>query len=114
MDMMAPKEGHVTMFMAGETGGTGRDLPLRAPLIPFPVWDPGGTQYITKWALFTSLGLFFSNCNSCIGGFSPFKTLGDPLPRGPQRPSPPYLSNHFSSPDNVTPPPRKYATAHIN
>ena len=27
--------------MAGETGGTGRDLPLRAPLIPFPEWDPG-------------------------------------------------------------------------
>ena len=25
-----------------ETGGTGRDLPLRAPLISFPGWDPGG------------------------------------------------------------------------
>ena len=23
-------------------GGTGRDLPLRAPVIPFPGWDPGG------------------------------------------------------------------------
>ena len=28
--------------MAGETGGTGRDLPLRTPLILFPGWDPGG------------------------------------------------------------------------
>ena len=29
--------------MAGETGGggTGRGLPLRAPLISFPGWDPG-------------------------------------------------------------------------
>ena len=44
------------LFMAGETGGggTGRDLPLRAPLIPFPGWDPGPDSYITKWTLFTS------------------------------------------------------------
>ena len=39
-----------------------------------------GTQYITKWALFTSLGL--SNCNSFIGGIGPFETHGDPFPRG--------------------------------
>ena len=46
-----------------------------------------GTQYITKmgpfcfpWTVFTSLGLFFSICNSCIGGFGPFKTLGIPFP----------------------------------
>ena len=26
-------------------GGTGRDLPLRAPLIPFPGWDPGVPIY---------------------------------------------------------------------
>ena len=83
-----PKEGIV---MAGETGGgTGRDLPLRAPLIPLPGWDPG-TQYITKWALFTSLWLFFSNCNSCIGGSGPFETLRDPFPRGPQGLVPPPL-----------------------
>ena len=46
------------------------------------------------------LGLFFSNCNSCIGGFGPFVTLGDPFPRGPPRPSPPppHLSNNLSSP----------------
>ena len=31
--------------MAGETGRTGRDLPLRTPLISFPVWDPGGPIY---------------------------------------------------------------------
>ena len=31
--------------MAGETGGNGRDLPLRAPLIPFPGWDPGDPRY---------------------------------------------------------------------
>ena len=71
-----------TVNMGEETGGggTGKDLPLRTPLIPFPGWDPGGTQYITQWALFTSLGLFFSNCNSCIGGLGPFETLGDPFP----------------------------------
>ena len=47
--------------MAGETGGTGRDLPLRAPSIQFPGWDPGD-QYITKmgpfyfsWAVFQHL-----------------------------------------------------------
>ena len=35
-------------MMAGETGGgggTGRDIPLRAPLIPFPAWDPGDPIY---------------------------------------------------------------------
>ena len=26
-------------------GGAGRDLPLRAPSIPFPGWDPGGPIY---------------------------------------------------------------------
>ena len=31
--------------MAGETGGTGRDLLLRAPSISFPGWDPGGPIY---------------------------------------------------------------------
>ena len=35
---------YIFAVMAGETGGggTGRDLPLRAPLIPFPGWDRGG------------------------------------------------------------------------
>ena len=74
-------------------GGTGRDLPLRAPLISFPRWDKIQNQYITKWALFTSLGLFFSNCNSCIRGFGPFETLGDPFPRGPQGLVPPPLES---------------------
>ena len=36
------------------------------------------------WAFFTSLGLLFSYCNSCIGGFGPLETLGDPFSRGPQ------------------------------
>ena len=32
--------------MAGETGeGAGRDLPLRAPLIPVPGWDRGDPIY---------------------------------------------------------------------
>ena len=30
--------------MAGETGGTGRELPLWDPLIPFPGWDSGGPK----------------------------------------------------------------------
>ena len=88
--------------MAGETGGrgegTGRDLPLRATLIPFPGWDPEDPIYNENGALFTSLGLFFSNCNSCIGGFGPFETLVDPFPRGSPRHSPLHLWNHFSSP----------------
>ena len=79
--------------MAGETG--------EGPSPPGPTnsisWvGLGGTQYITKWALFTSLGLFFSNCNSSIGGFGPFDTLRDPFPRGPQglvAPPPPSLDS---------------------
>ena len=31
--------------MAGETEGTGRDLPLRVPLISFLGWDPGGPTH---------------------------------------------------------------------
>ena len=31
--------------MAGENGGTGRDLPLRVPLISLPGWDPGDPIY---------------------------------------------------------------------
>ena len=37
------------LSMAEETGGTGGDLPLRAPSIPFPGWDPGD-QY-TGWSI---------------------------------------------------------------
>ena len=33
-------------------GGTGRDLPLRAPLISFHGWDPGG-------AIYTKMGPFY-------------------------------------------------------
>ena len=81
-------------------GGTGRDLPLRAPLIPFPGRDPGDPIYNIMGPFYFFLTVF-SNCNSCIGGFGPFEILGDPFPRGPPRPSPPpppHLSNHFSSP----------------
>ena len=91
--------------MAGETGGD-----REGPSPPGPVnsssWvgPGGGTEYITKWALFTSLGPFFSNSNSCIGGFGPFETLGDPSPRGPPRPSPPPPPppESFLQPWNVT------------
>ena len=78
-------------------GGGDREGPSPPGPINSSSWlRPGGTEYITKWALLTSLGLFFSNSNSCIGvrisykgGFGPFETLGDPFPRGPPRPSPP-------------------------
>ena len=71
--------------MAGETGGGG-------PGGTFPfgphhfhlLRGTRGTQYITKWALFTSLGLFSGDCNSFICGFGPFETLEGPFPRGPQ------------------------------
>ena len=78
-------------------GWTGRTFPSGAPLIPFPGWDPG-TQYITKMDPFYFSWTVFSNCNSCIGGFRPFDTLGDPFPRGPPRPSTLHLGNHVSSP----------------
>ena len=76
-------------IMAGETGGTGRDLPLRAPLISLPGWDPGGPIYNENVPFLLLWDCFFSNCNSCIGGFGPFETLEDPFPRGHTGPSPP-------------------------
>ena len=38
-------------------GGTGRDLPLRAPLIPLPGWDPGGTRVVLVESNLTRLWL---------------------------------------------------------
>ena len=73
-------------------GGTGRDLPLPAPSISFPGWDPGG-QYITKMGPFYFSWTVFNNCNSCIGSFGPFETLRDPFPRWSLRPSPPLLES---------------------
>ena len=71
-----------------EKQGGDREGPSPPGPMNFISWvGPGGTQYITKWALFTSLGMFFSNYNSCIGGFGPFETLGDSFLRGPPRPS---------------------------
>ena len=60
----------------------------------------GGEQYIAKMGLLSPLGLFFSNCNSCIGGCGSFETLVDPFPRpwGAPRPRPLHLCDHFSSP----------------
>ena len=42
-------------------GRTGRDLPLRAPLIPFPGWDPGDQIYNENGAF-----LLFLDCFSAI------------------------------------------------
>ena len=79
----------------GEPGGT-------FPSGPHQFHFLGGTrgdQYITKMGSFYFSWIVFSNCNSCIGDFGPFETLGDPFPRGPPRPSPPpHLWNNFSSP----------------
>ena len=76
-------------LMAGETGGDWEGPSLPGPINLISWVGPGGTRYIPKWVLFTSFGLFFSNCNSCIGGFGPFASLKDPFPRGPPRPCPP-------------------------
>ena len=98
--------------MAGETGGTGRDPPLLAPLISLPGWDPGD-QYITKMDPFYFSWTVFSNCNSCIGGFGPFETLEEPFPRGGGGPEPsPPTSGIISpalvgTPRQVPPPPPK-------
>ena len=75
--------------MAGETGGTGRDLPLRAPSIQFPGWHPGGPIYNENGPFLLLLGCFLAIAIVVIGGFGPFETLGDPFPQGPPRPSPP-------------------------
>ena len=73
--------------MAGETGGggggTGRDLPS-GPINSISSVGPGGPIIYRKCFFFITLRLFFSNYNSCTGGFGPFETLGDPFPRGPQ------------------------------
>ena len=49
--------------MPGETGGgggeNGRDLPLRAPLFPFPGWDPGGCTIYNENGPFLLLLDFF-------------------------------------------------------
>ena len=51
--------GSKSEFMAGEKGGgNGRDLPLRAPLIPFPGGDPVGTKILRKWSLLLLLNRF--------------------------------------------------------
>ena len=73
--------------MAGETGGTGRDLPLRTPFIPVPGWDPGGGgriynemgPFYFSWTFFSAIAIVVG-----IGDFGPFETPGDPFPRGPQ------------------------------
>ena len=80
-------------------GGGGPSPPC--PINSISWVGPGGTRYIPKWALFTSFGLFFSNCNSCIGGFGPFATLKDPFPRGTPRPSP--LTSRIISPALCSP-----------
>ena len=67
-------------------GGTGRDLPLRVPLFPFPGCDLGDPIYNENGPFLLLLNCFFSNCNNCIGGFGPFETLEDPFPRGPPLP----------------------------
>ena len=45
-------------IMAGETGGTGRDLPLRAPLAPFPGGDQGVPIYNENGPIFLSFNCF--------------------------------------------------------
>ena len=67
-------------------GWTGKDLPLRAPVIPSPGWDRGDLLYNENGLFLLLLDcFFFSNCNSCIAGFGPFDTLRDPFPRGPPK-----------------------------
>ena len=47
----ANKANHQSAWMVSlhgwrnQGGGAGRDFPLRAPLIPFPGWDPGDRMY---------------------------------------------------------------------
>ena len=48
----------VAQCMAGETGGIGRDLPLWAPLIPYPGWDPGDPIYNENGPLYFSWTVF--------------------------------------------------------
>ena len=70
---------HTYTWLEKPGGGTGGTFPSGPHQFHF-LGGTRGTQYITKWALFTYLGLLFSNCNSSIGGFRPFETLEDPFP----------------------------------
>ena len=79
--------------MAGETGGGSylEGPSLQAPINSISWVGPGDPIYNENVPFL----LLLDCCNSCIGGLGPFETPGDPLLRGPPRPS---LWNHFSSP----------------
>ena len=84
-------------------GWTGRDLPLRTPLIPSPGWDRGDPIYNENGPLLLLLDCFSATAIVVgIGGFGPIATFGNPFPRGPPRPGPLHLSKHFSRPARAT------------
>ena len=71
-------------------GGTGRDLPLRAPLVSLPGWDLGGGPIYNENGPFLLLLDCFPEITLVvgIGGFGPFETLEDAFPRGGGGPGP--------------------------
>ena len=75
------------LTMAGETGGD-REEPSPPGPINFISWV-GPDIYQNGPFLLLLDCFFFSNFNSCIGGFGPIASLKDPFPRGPPRPSSP-------------------------
>ena len=88
--------------MAGETGGggTGRDLPLRTPLIPFPGRDPGDPIYNKIGPFYFFLTVFSAIAIVVgIGGFGPFlRYLGTLFLEGPQGLVPPPPTSRIISP----------------
>ena len=81
-------------------GGGDREGPFPPGPINSISWvGPGGQIYNENGPFLLLLGYFSAIAIVvAIGGFGPFKTLGDPFPRGPLRPSPLHLWNHFFSP----------------
>ena len=83
--------------IAGKTGGTRRDLPLRVPLISFPGWDQGGPIYNENGPLLLLLDCFSAIPIVVWVVMGPLRHLGTLFPEGPQG-LVPHLWNHFSSP----------------
>ena len=85
--------------MAGETGRDREGPSPPGPIISIssggggPIYNENG-PFLHILDCFSAIAIVVG-----IGGFGPFKTLGDPFSRGPARPSPPPLES-FIQPYN--------------
>ena len=70
--------------MAGETGVNREEPSPPGPINSISWVGPGGDPIYNENGPFYVSWLFFSNCNSCIGGLGPLGTLGDLFLEGSQ------------------------------